>query len=399
QLGGELLKTLELHNGLKGKEIVENLEKQVREAPNITIFTNAKLENLRGTVGNFKGTVNGQEIEFGAAILASGAEPFSPKGFYRYGENSNVLTQREFEERFDELDPQSVTNFVMIQCVGSREDEPPRTYCSRICCTIAIHNSIRIKERNPNANVFILYKDIRTYGDLEELYLYSRQLGVVFIPYTDEQKPVVHPDGTVEVLDVTIGEFLQIQPDLIILSPPLIPKPNKDLSQMFKVPRGADGFFLEAHVKLQPLDFATDGVFLAGTGHFPKFAHEASFQASGAASRVMELLSKGFLLSEGAIAEVYQEICRGCGRCADICPYKAIDLEEKIIELETQTIQTVKAFVNPSSCKGCGTCVVSCPVSAITVHHFPNKTIEDQFDAVLLKSEPAIEKPALEEIS
>ncbi|MHA2495267.1 MAG: FAD-dependent oxidoreductase [Candidatus Hodarchaeales archaeon] len=392
QLGGELLKPLELHNGLKGKDIVENLEKRVRNAPNITVFTNAELENLSGTVGNFKGIVSGQEIEFGAAILASGAEPFIPNGYYRYGENSNVMTQGEFEERFDELDPQSATNFVMIQCVGSREDEPPRTYCSRICCTVAIHNSIRIKERNPNANVYILYKDIRTYGDLEELYLHSRQLGVIYIPYTDEQKPVVHPDGTVEVLDVSLGEFLQIRPDLIVLSTPLIPKPNKGLSQLFKVPRGADGFFLEAHVKLQPLDFATDGVFLAGTAHFPKLSHESIFQASGAASRVMALLSKGYLLSEGAIAEVSQEICRGCGRCADICPFKAISLEEKTVVLETQTIQTVKAFVNAGSCKGCGTCVVSCPVSAITIHHFPNKTIEAQFDAVLLKNEQSMEE-------
>ncbi|MFW9914346.1 MAG: FAD-dependent oxidoreductase [Candidatus Thorarchaeota archaeon] len=392
QLGGELLKPLELHNGLKGKDIVENLEKQVRDDPNITVFTNAELENLSGTVGNFKGIVNGQEIEFGAAILASGAESFIPNGYYRYGENPNVMTQEELEERFDELDPQSITDFVMIQCVGSREDEPPRTYCSRICCTVAIHNSIRIKKRNPNANVYILYKDIRTYGNLEELYLQSRQLGVIFIPYTDEQKPVVHPDGTVEVFDVSLGEFFQICPDLIVLSTPLIPKPNKELSQQFKVPRGADGFFLEAHVKLQPLDFATDGVFLAGTAHFPKFCHESIYQASGAASRVMELLSKGFLLSEGAIAEVSQEICRGCGRCADICPFKAISLEEKTIVLETQTIQTVKAFVNAGSCKGCGTCVVSCPVSAITIHHFPDKTIEAQFDAVLLKDEQSIEE-------
>ena len=389
QLGGELLRIPELHNRLKGKDIVDSLVKQVEEERNITVFTNSELESLSGAVGNFKGTVRGQEIEFGAAILATGAEPFTPNGYYHYGENPNVVTQREFEERFDDLDPQTV---VMIQCVGSREDDPPRTYCSRICCTVAIKNSIRIKERNPNANVFILYKDIRTYGDLEEKYLETRQLGTVFIRYTDEREPNVQPDGTVSVFDEMLGATLKIKPDLIVLSVPLVPKPNEELSQMFKVPRGADEFFLEAHVKLRPIDFATDGIFLAGTGHFPKFSTESMFQGSGAAVRVMALLAKGYLLSEGAISRVDQDLCRGCGRCEQVCPYKAIELEVKTIKLETKSIQTVKAVVHEGVCKGCGSCVVTCPVGAITVKHFPNKTIETQFESILLKPEPPVEE-------
>jgi heterodisulfide reductase subunit A len=382
QLGGELLKLPELHNGLKGKEIVDTLKKQIRGDPNITVFTNTTLESLSGSAGNYKGIVEGKEIDFGAVILATGAEPFVPKGYYNYGKDPNIMTQREFEERFDDLDPQTV---VMIQCVGSREDETPRTYCSRICCTVGIKNSIRIKERNPNATIFILYKDIRTYGDLEELYLKTRQLGTVFIRYTDDQKPNVFPDRTVEIFDPMLGATLKIHPDLIILNVPLVPKPNESLSQLLKVPRGADNFFLEAHVKLRPIDFATDGVYLAGTGHFPKFTHESIYQGSGAAVRVMALLAKGYLLSEGAISEIDQAVCRGCGRCELVCPFKAIELEVKNIELETKIIQTVKAFVNAGVCKGCGSCVVTCPVGAITIKHFPNKTIEAQFDSILQK--------------
>ncbi|MFX1282708.1 MAG: FAD-dependent oxidoreductase [Promethearchaeota archaeon] len=384
QLGGELLQIPQLHQGLKGKEIVDDLVSQVENERNITVFTNAEIEDISGAVGNFKATIKGQEIEFGAAVIATGAEPFIPNGYYQYGKNSNVLTQREFELEFDNLDPQTV---VMIQCVGSREEEPPRSYCSRICCTTAIKNSIRIKERNPNANVFVLYKDIRTYGTLEELYLKSRQLGVVYIRYNDDQKPEVHSDGKVEVFDQTLGEFLQINPDLILLSTPLVPKPNEDLSQKFKVPRGADHYFLEAHVKLRPIDFATDGVFLAGTAHYPKFTNESIYQASGAAVRVMALLALGYLLSEGAISEVDQDVCRGCGRCAEICPFKAIELQEKVVELETKTLKTVKAFVNPGVCKGCGLCVVTCPVSAITINHFQDETIEAQVNAILTKPE------------
>jgi heterodisulfide reductase subunit A len=397
QLGGELLKIPRLHNELQGEEIVKDLAKQVKEEENITLYTGANLESLTGAVGNFTGVVNGEEIKFGAAVLATGAEPFTPEGYYEYGNDSRVMTQREFELQFDETDPKTV---VMIQCVGSREDELPRTYCSRVCCTTAIKNSIRIKERNPDANVFILYKDIRTYGDLEELYLKTRQLGTVFIGYNDDNKPTVNSDGSIEVFDITLGELLRIEnTDLILLSTPLVPKPNEELSQMFKVPRGADKFFLEAHVKLRPIDFATDGVFLAGTGHYPKFTHESIYQASGAAVRVMALLAPGYLLSEGAISVVNEEMCRGCGRCEEICPYKAIELHEKEVELETRTIKTVKAFVNPGVCKGCGLCVVTCPVSAITISHFQDETIAAQVDAILLKPDPTsgeVEQPPVE---
>jgi heterodisulfide reductase subunit A len=299
------------------------------------------------------------------------------------------MTQREFELKFEETDPKNV---VMIQCVGSREDDSHRTYCSRICCTTAMKNSIRIKERNPDANIFVLFKDIRTYGDIEKLYLKARQLGVVFIRYTDEDKPIVHSNGDVEVFDTSIGELLRIpSPDFVLLSTPLVPKPNEELSKLFKVPRGADKFFLEAHVKLRPIDFATDGVYLAGTAHYPKFIHESIYQASGAAVRVMSLIASGFILSEGAISEVDEEMCRGCGRCEEICPYKAIELHEKEIELETRTIKSVKAHVNPGVCKGCGLCVVTCPVSAIHISHFQNETIEAQVDSILKKPEASSE--------
>jgi heterodisulfide reductase subunit A len=382
QLGGELLKIPELHNGLKGPEVVANMQKEIINEPNITVFVNVELEEVRGSVGNFKGKIQGMELEFGAIILATGAEPFTPNGYYNYGTASNVITLRELEERFDDVDPQSV---VMIQCVGSREDEAPRTYCSRVCCTVAIKNSIRIKERNPDANVFILYKDIRTYGDLEELYLKARELGTVFIRYTKDREPTVDSEGTVTVFDAMLGANLRIKPDIVALSVPLVPKPNEKLGQMLKCTRGADNFFLEAHVKLRPIDSATDGIFFAGTSQFPKFSSESISQGSGAAVRVMALLAKGYILSEGAIAIVNQDICRGCGRCEEVCAFKAIELETKTIKMETQELTMVKSVVNEAVCKGCGSCVVTCPVSAITIKHFPDKLIESQLESLLKK--------------
>ncbi|MHA2167114.1 MAG: FAD-dependent oxidoreductase [Candidatus Hodarchaeales archaeon] len=399
QLGGELLKIPELHNGLKGPEVVAEMRKEVENEPDITVFTSAILEELSGAVGNFKGKIQGKKVDFGAVILATGAEPFTPNGYYNYGTASNVVTQRELEERFNELDTQNV---VMIQCVGSREEEPPRTYCSRICCTAAIKNSIRIKKMNPNANIFILYKDIRTYGDLEELYLEARELGTIFIRYTDERQPTVDSEGTVTVFDEMLGVNLRVNPDLVVLSVPLVPKANQELGQMFKCARGADNFFLEAHVKLRPIDFATDGIFLAGTSQFPKFTSESISQGSGAAVRVMALLAKGYILSEGAIANVNQDICRGCGRCEEVCPFKAIELETKTRIMETQELKMVKAVVNEAVCKGCGTCVVTCPVSAINIKHFPDNLIEEQFESILTKPDltekmeaimPSVETP------
>ena len=219
------------------------------------------------------------------------------------------------------------------------------------------------------------------------MYLKARELGTVFIRYTDEREPVVDSNGTVTVFDEMLGVNLQVTPDLVVLSVPLVPKPNEKLGQMFKCARGADNFFLEAHVKLRPIDFATDGIFLAGTSQFPKFVTESISQGSGAAVRVMALLAKGYILSEGAIANVNQDVCRGCGRCEEVCPFKAIELEVKTIKMETRELKMVKAVVNEAVCKGCGTCVVTCPVSAITIKHFPDKLIESQFESILTKPE------------
>ncbi|MHA2344992.1 MAG: 4Fe-4S binding protein, partial [Candidatus Hodarchaeales archaeon] len=186
-----------------------------------------------------------------------------------------------------------------------------------------------------------------------------------------------------------------VNPDLVVLSVPLVPKPNQELGQMFKCARGADNFFLEAHVKLRPIDFATDGIYLAGTSQFPKFTSESISQGSGAAVRVMALLAKGYILSEGAIANVNQDICRGCGRCEEVCPFKAIELETKTLMMETRELKMVKAVVNEAVCKGCGTCVVTCPVSAINIKHFPDNLIltkpdlTEKMEAVM----PSVETP------
>jgi len=293
----------------------------------------------------------------------------------------------------------------MIQCVGSRE--PGRPYCSRICCAEAVKNAIALKESNPDVEVYVLYRDIRTYGMREEYYKKARELGVVFIRYSPDDKPDVRleprassltpqapssvhppepsnpralePSPVVTVRDPILGRTLELKPDLLVLSTGVVPQAGSDeLAKMLKVPLNADGFFLEAHMKLRPVDFATEGVFMAGLCHFPKFIDESIAQARAAAGRAATVLSREHIESEATVATVNQNRCTACRMCETLCAYRAIE-----VKTVNETFGIQAAMVNEALCKGCGACVASCRCSAIDLKGFTNDNISREIAALL----------------
>jgi heterodisulfide reductase subunit A len=269
----------------------------------------------------------------------------------------------------------------MIQCVGSRDSERP--YCSRVCCTEAIKNALKIKAVSPQTNVYILYRDIRTYGFRESYYTQARQKGVVFVRYEDNCKPQVLGNGDglrVFVNDQTLGLPFMIHADWVVLSTAMVANPgNKELAQMLKVPLNEDGFFLEAHRKLRPIDFATDGIFLCGAAHSPMSLGEAVAQAAGAAAHAASILSRESIDLEPSVSHVVEEKCDGCAYCVDPCPYKAITLIEYVVNGDVKK----RVQVNEAICKGCGTCQATCPKGAIFVWHFRPEQLEAQVHAAL----------------
>jgi heterodisulfide reductase subunit A len=291
----------------------------------------------------------------------------------------------ELEEQFVNLKKEKVKRVVMIQCVGSRNEEHP--YCNRICCSETIKNSLKMKDIDPEIDIFVLYRDIRTYGFNEKYYAKARDLGVNFIRFEKDDPPnveIVNGKIKVSIYDSSLRKTLIINPDKLVLSVGVVQEHNSELSKMLKVPLNKYGFYLEAHPKLRPLDFATDGVFLCGTAHWPKFIDESIAQAIGAAARAGTVLSKKEIEIEGNISFIDPEICIGCGYCNDVCPYNAIKLITTTEVLEELTVEVRKSEINPALCKGCGKCVPRCPVQAITQKHFTNEQITDMEEALLL---------------
>ena len=356
----------------------------------IRLYTNAEIEQIEGYVGNFKTTVavkdrrgaepGSVELEHGVIIVATGATEYKPSE-YLYGQNLRVLTQLQLEGLLGERREERETilsdfspTVVMIQCVGSRDQQRP--YCSRVCCTQAVKNALKIKENNPDANIYILYRDIRTYGFREEYYRKAREQGVIFIRYEEMEKPrVEEADGRLRVLvkDQVLGETLRIDTDILVLSSAIVPPAgNRDLAQMLKVPLNDDDFFLEAHVKLRPVDFATDGVFVCGLAHAPKAVEETVAQASAAASRAATILSKSFIKVEGKVASVCESRCTGCGMCEAVCPYNAVKVDP----------ERMVAAVNEALCKGCGACSATCRSAAIDVRGFTDNEILAAVEAI-----------------
>ena len=374
ELGGLIRSIYYTLEGNDTQEFLKDIKKEVDDNELIQVFTDAQPKEISGYVGNFKTTLtSGQELEHGIVIVASGGEELKSEE-YLYGKNENVITQVELEER---LAPRSskidnLKSVVMIQCVGSRENERP--YCSRVCCSESIKNALKIKEANPGADVFVLYRDMRTYGFKEDYYQKAREEGVIFVRYSEEEKPeVVEEDGNlkVSIRDTILGEKLTLWPDIVVLGVATVPgKDNKSLAQMLKVPLNEDGFFLEAHVKLRPVEFATEGVFLCGLAHNPKFLDESITQANAAASRASVILSQDEIEAEGTVATVNTSRCSACGMCESLCAYKAVEV--KTVD-ERRGIRA--AQVTEALCKGCGACVASCRSSALDLRGFTDDQI------------------------
>jgi heterodisulfide reductase subunit A len=365
RLGGNALK---LHRTWKGEDIASHTQTLIHETTHherIEVLTNATITTVEGFVGNFTTTIEhgGQErqLTHGATIIATGAQELKPDQ-YHYGKDPRVITSLELDELLTGDDERltGITTCVFIQCVGSRV--PERPYCSRVCCTHSVVSALALKERNPTLNVFVLYRDMRTYGMRENAYKEARQKGVVFIRYDHERELKVETSDEALVIrftDCTLNRELEIKSDLLFLASAIIRNGEDRLAPLFKVPINEDGFFVEAHVKLRPVDFATDGVFFCGLAHSPQSIDESIAQAQAAASRAVTLLSKTTITSSGIVATVNPFLCSRCGVCVAICPYGAPSFNERGI-----------AEINPVLCKGCGLCTASCRSGAIQLNGF-----------------------------
>jgi len=386
RLGGQ---ALNLHETWQGEDVQEKLRQLISDVEsdkNITIMTNTEIKNVEGFVGNFKSTVEAegkeQTIDHGIAIIATGASELKPDQ-YLYQKDPNVLTGLELDRKLIDHDPsiEGLNTCVFIQCVGSRIDERP--YCSKVCCTHSVKNAIKLKELNPDMDVFILYRDIRTYGSREGLYRDAREKGVIFIRYDfNKDLNVEQADGNLRVrfTNCVLQREMEIFPDLLILATAIVPPQENPIARIFKVPVNDDGFFVEAHAKLRPVEFTTDGIFLAGIAHYPKPIEESIAQAKAAASRASVVLSRETLTVDGVVSHVDEILCRGCGKCEEACPYNAISLVER------EGDRTV-AYVQEALCKGCGSCAVACPTGAASIFHYDDQEVLTMVEAALENQE------------
>jgi len=373
-LGGRHVSGPRTLEGLDSTDHVKELIKRVEGHPGITVHLKASVEGFSGHVGNFLTRIqnnDGEEISIrhGAAVIATGAEEHKPQE-YLYGKNGHIVTQSELSDEIRD-NPQlaeSLKSVVMIQCVGSRTEEHP--YCSRVCCSQAVANALKLKNLKPDTDVIVLYRDIRTFGFKELFYKEARQKGVLFIRYEPERPPeVVEDDGTLKIsfVDPALGRKLVLSPDRIVLSVALRPHSmSSQVAGVFKLPRDDQGFLLEAHIKLRPLDFATDGMFLCGDGHSPKFPEETIAQATGATGRAISVLSKEAMYV-GPSSEVNPDLCAACMTCVRTCPYHVPFINEDGV-----------SQIDPARCRGCGMCAAECPAQAITVHHNLDEQIEEK---------------------
>ena len=394
EVGGMLRKLDKLYpTNDDASGFLDSAVRAVKANKNIDLRASTIIEDVKGYIGNFEVTAlkNGKEkikLNVGTIIVATGAEEFKPTGMYGYGKQKNVVTQLELEQLLKKGLPENVNKVVMIQCVGAMEEPGGREYCSRICCATALKNAVLIKEANPNADIYILYRHLQAYGrEYENYYLKAQEKNVKFINYLPEKPPTVkiEPDGklSINVYNTLIGKEIPLDSDMVVLSTPLVQhEASKALSPLLKVPLGADGFFLEAHIKLRPVDFATDGIYICGTAHSPKAVNESIIQAHAAASSAAIPMAMGHVRSEAITAGVTEDLCRGCGRCKEVCEYNAITLEEKIMEVEPFfRAPILVAKVKNVVCKGCGSCAIACPTGAIVMKHFTDKQILAEIEA------------------
>jgi len=381
ELGGTLRSVHKLFPlNQEAMKLIKPLVEQVKNHPKIKTHLSSRVKQVTGFIGNFDVALDGKgkenKFNVGTIIVAVGAQPLKPTGQYGYGKMTNVITQLELEERMKKGESLG-QNVVMINCVGARV--PERTYCSRICCMTAIKNASLIKESNPKAKVWILHRDLMTYGvDFESYYRKAMELGVRFIRYSLERPPEVIGDEKVEKVKVYHELWrreIELSCDMLVLTTPLIPaEDNQDISKMLKVSLDEFGFFLEAHLKLRPVEFAMDGIYICGSARWPTDVTEGISQAYAAASKAAGPLRMGYVKAEAINALVNEDKCSGCGICEVLCPFQAIELQPRDEKRVTH--------INEAVCKGCGTCGAACPAGAISMHHFTDGQILAQVEAL-----------------
>ncbi|MGC8719826.1 MAG: FAD-dependent oxidoreductase [Thermodesulforhabdaceae bacterium] len=378
KLGGLAKSLYETETGFPVSRYVESLIQTVESDGNIKILLNSEVIEVKGTCGRFTAFVRSpegeQRIQVGAVIVATGGTEYKPNE-YLYGQHDSVVTLRFLEEiLFNNPDKiKQIRNLVMIQCVGSRE--PGNLYCSRVCCTMAVKNALKCKEINPEINIAILYRDVRTFGFREHYYNEARKKGVRFVRYDLENKPQViqDPKGNlkVKVRDPISESLISIPTDLLVLSVAIRPQEGqKELAERLRLPLDENNFFLEAHIKLRPLDFATPGFFVCGLAQGPKFSYESVVQAKGAVARAATILSRKEMFSDAVVTHVDPFLCRGCGECEKVCSFGAI----KVIDRRSEG-GGLRAEVDPALCTGCGACNVACPTGAASLAHFKDKHV------------------------
>ncbi|MGC8494445.1 MAG: FAD-dependent oxidoreductase [Syntrophobacteraceae bacterium] len=386
ELGGMARRVRYTLEGLDVQAYLDELIGEVYHHPGISVYTEATIREVAGFVGNFTTRLTSErgfsEISHGAAVIATGAAEYKPTE-YLYGKDERVLTQLELEEKIARREAAIVNSrgVAMIQCVGCRQED--RNYCARICCTHAVKNALQLKKINPQMDIRILFRDMRTYGFREDYYREAAERDVNFIRFEPENKPVVEavaaegrPVLRVTAHDPILGHNLALDVDHLILSAAVVPSEDtRKITGLFKVALGPDGFFQEAHVKLRPVDFGAEGVYLCGTAHYPKHISESISQAYGAAGRALSLLSRDTVTASGSVCEVDESRCVVCGACITVCSYGAIDFH--------QTPGGKRTVVNPVLCKGDGLCNTVCPTSAISLKHYTDEEIFSQIDAVV----------------
>jgi len=383
---------------------LEQLVERVERHPAVSLHLNAELVGSQGFMGNFSSTIACSDREevievcHGATVVCVGGVEYRGDE-YAYGTDPRITTQQQFEavlsagEAGIEGETGLPNEVVMIQCVG-----PADRYCGRICCTSALKNALNLKRLNPAARITIIYKDIRSYGFKERMYTQAREAGVLFMRYEDDWAPevTVSPDGrlNVSLWEEILGRQMNLSPDMVVLSTPIVPSPGaQDLARRLKVAQDADGFFLEAHIKLRPVDFLADGIFMAGLAHYPKLLQESIVQARAAAVRAANILSRETLTTGGLVAEVDPHKCVACLTCVRVCAFGAPRIDN-----DTEGAGGIlgAAEIESSLCQGCGLCTASCPAGAIQLHHYTENQMGAKLDALI--EQARVEEARVEEV-
>ena len=381
KLGGHALKLRKTFKGEDVTSYVKELVDKVENHPLIDVYLNSVVRDTDGYAGNFSTRIaissltETKNIKHSVTIISTGAD-FLRTSEYLYKKNSNVLSWFQLDKMLSE-EPNTIKKanvWVFILCVGSRESERP--YCSKICCSSALRNALELKKLNPAMEIYVLYRDMRTYGLIEDLYTDARDKGIVFIRYKLDGKPEVEEDQDgrlkVRILDNLLGEHIIIQPDFITLQTAIVPENNEKLAKLFKLPVNQDGFFMEAHKKFKPVEFSAKGIYLAGLVHYPKPIDETISQAQAAAAKAVTVLSKEYITTSNEVASINLKSCAACLTCVRICPSGAVSINA-----------VGEPYVVPVKCRGCGICVIECPTKAIILVHFKNDPILTECEAFL----------------